>query len=469
MEASKHPSANVSKRNFALKNSRREEETISIPVGLGLFIIGVRGCNVRKIRETSGAKIYVNLDSVPPSAKIYGTSSQREQAKAQINEILSKLVFAPAIGFTLLKISDTDRFNAKYQFVEFTDENENVKNVQRYCLEKIKSSYDNAVNANEYIGVAMDGNFDDVPSNGFNTIDKFNQCLKEISVQLAEFDNHGTNFFSNHGLGNFNSRQIQYHIFFGRQTFTKVDSRRIFNVDDFCKFERRTKNDANAISTSFSHNIPSFWKNFEKICGRFGLKLDVSKKDKRSISILYMHDGQRRKMKLYWCNEEGLWKISKSTENVRRHAIIDIVSGTESLDLRFMVKTQSNVSVEPNLRHIIKDLQAERLIPGEEGLWFELKDFEGKLDCIGVRQKISKKCYRNDRFKIATVTTQQEIKGQNDDQITTENYIMLKSLSWRRHNKRTDKSLNINFDDEVVSGSIHEAINFASEIAKSAC
>lgn len=59
-----------------------------------------------------------------------------------------------------------------------------------------------------------------------------------------------------------------------------------------------------------------------------------------------------------------------------------------------MIKTQRNLVVDQNLKQIIKEIQAERLIPGEQGMWFRLADFDGKLDCIGVRQKIRKKCYR---------------------------------------------------------------------------
>ncbi|CAG8577333.1 7367_t:CDS:2 [Acaulospora colombiana] len=395
------------------------------------------------------------------SATIHGTPSQREQAKVLINEILSKLVYAPTVGFTLLKVSGIERSDARYRFVEFAVDNDLI-NVQRYRLEKVKRTPREGANANERMDSAMDRNAE-LLSNGFNTIDKFNQCIRQISSKLEFDDSHLGN-----GLDP-NLRQIQYHIFFGRQTFTKVDPQRVFGVADFCKFDRHTKNNISGVSTSFSHSTLPIWQIFERTCGKFGLKLDVSKKDKQSISILYMHDGHRRKMKLCWSKEEGLWKIDKLATNVRRHAIIDIVTGTESPDLRFMVKTQSTVLVEPELERVIRDLQAERLIPGEKGMWFDLKDFRGTLDCVGIRQKITKKCYINDKFKITTVTTQQEINGQNDNKITMENHITLKSHCWRRRNGERNKSPRMKFDDEVASGSIHEAIRFASEIAKSIC
>ncbi|CAG8743212.1 1691_t:CDS:1, partial [Acaulospora colombiana] len=53
---------------------------------------------------------------------------------------------------------------------------------------------------------------------------------------------------------------------------------------------------------------------------------------------------------------------------------------TEVPDLLFAVKTGCNIPVDQKLRQIIEDVQAKRPTPDEEGMWFRLKDFEGKLD-----------------------------------------------------------------------------------------
>ncbi|RHZ59891.1 hypothetical protein Glove_360g126 [Diversispora epigaea] len=467
--------------------NRDNEEIMYIPEGLGPYVIGARGSNIKRIKELSGAKIHVDMDSPRPLAKIYGTSLQRDRAKTLINESLARISVNPTIGFTLLELDDIENVkDVKYRFLKIVENYEKKDkyvddryvNIPKYYVERIKDTGKKTIlktrNA-EFIQSAIDNLADQLcndltlqqpllESGGFSTSDKFDECLGKVSELLKEFNDP----FDSKENSNFECNQIQFHIFFGRQTFTKIKSDMIFDVKDWCKFTRRATGGINGIGTSFTHNMLQIWNNIDVIREKFGLKSDL-REDKRSISILYMHNGQRRKMKLHWCKEEKLWKVMKAAADIRRYAIIDLISGTEDSDLRFMIKTQRNVFVDQKLKQIIKEIQAERLIPGEQGMWFRLNDFDGKLDCIGVRQKIRKKCYRNNEFKITIATTQQEIKGQNNDQITFEDNVSLKNVYWQRNDQEMYKSPKIIFDEEVGFRSIHDTIKFAREVTKYVC
>lgn len=137
-------------------------------------------------------------------------------------------------------------------------------------------------------------------SGGFSTSNKFDECLSKVSEHLKEFNDP----FDSDDNSNIECNQIQFHVFFGRQTFTKIKPDMIFDVKDWCKFTRRNVNGLSGIGTSFMHHMPQIWNNVEVIREKFGLKADA-REDKRSISILYTHEGQRRKMKLHWCEEES--------------------------------------------------------------------------------------------------------------------------------------------------------------------
>lgn len=71
-------------------------------------------------------------------------------------------------------------------------------------------------------------------------------------------------------------------------------------------------------------------------------------------------------------------------------------------------------------------------------------------------------------YKITIATTQQEIKGQNNDQITFEDNVSLKNIYWQR-NHDTYKSPKMIFDEEVEFRSIHETLKFAREVTKYVC
>ncbi|CAG8691841.1 9147_t:CDS:2, partial [Acaulospora morrowiae] len=423
------------------------------------YIIGEKGFNAKRIEELSGAKIYINGNT---EAIIYGTFSQREKAKILIEETILKFMSRPTFGSFLLATDDTSRLSSKdirYRFVEFFDENNNIINkhlrTQKYIMERISES-DNGRGEDKLADRIMDKNHEKMDthhktfrtqsalgSGSFGTLDKLDECLKRIFVDLY-----------NRSINPREPRfQIRLYLFFGRQAFLRVNPQETLSLDDFCEIKRHSED----IGTLFTHNYPPVYENIGIISEKFKLKPDPSNEDNRSITIIYVDsDQQKKKIKLVWDEKEELWKIEKVVRNMKRHAIISIISGTNAPDLRFIVKTKCDVFVTPKLKKIINDLQTKNPIPDANGMLFKLSDFEGKLDCISVRQKI-KSCYSNEKFKIIRAIETQEVKGY--DPYTTK-HISLKKLSWKQDNKKVTKT---DFND---ISSIHETIKFAREIAK---
>lgn len=98
----------------------------------------------------------------------------------------------------------------------------------------------------------------------------------------------------------------------------------------------------------------------------------------------------------------------KSTENISRQAIIDIVSGKNELpDLRFLLKSQKRSnSIGENYCNTINNLQKSRnflkrinsinnskenLFNDKDNMYFRQEDFHGIFNCTSVRQSIIKK------------------------------------------------------------------------------
>lgn len=98
----------------------------------------------------------------------------------------------------------------------------------------------------------------------------------------------------------------------------------------------------------------------------------------------------------------------KSTENISRQAIIDIVSGRNELpDLRFLLKSQHrSSSINEKYCNTINNLQKstnflkrinsinnnkENSSNYNDKMYFRQEDFDGIFNCTGIRQSIIKK------------------------------------------------------------------------------
>ncbi|CAG8497534.1 12352_t:CDS:2 [Acaulospora morrowiae] len=454
----------------------KSEEVIPIPEGFGPYIIGSRGYNIKKITEMSGAIIYVALNTIPPSIKIYGTPRKRFDAKLLIDETISKAKAKPFVEFSLLEIDSIDKFfDIQYIYTEFKDENitdrphnnSELREYKQYFLKRHTRGKE--MNREEHSIKSKPI----IRSDGLGTVDRFEECLKRIFTQLGN-PNAKSNMPEKSNL-----KRIQLRIFFGRQTFLEPDLRRGFisvnellgkkvtdSWGDFetwrtCGTRRRTAigtlrrtvrySTSKMIKTSFIP-IPQIWKNIEAIHERFKLKFD-NDEDKKRISILYVENGQLSEMKLHWSKEDGSWKLHKVAKNSRRH-------GTKVPDLQFMVRTEYDGNPDQKISQIIENLQVERSI----GDGFRLSDFNGKLDCLCIRQTINKGCYRNDKFKITRFTIQQESRGE--EQITLEDNVSVKNICWRKDYEIMGEVSKKYLDKEKLE-SINETIEFAREFSKS--
>ncbi|RIA89505.1 hypothetical protein C1645_772156 [Glomus cerebriforme] len=188
-----------------------------------------------------------------------------------------------------------------------------------------------------------------------------------------------------------------------------------------------------------------------------------------------MEKDKKNKFKLQWNANEGCWKIIKSTKNIRRQAIIDIVSGrNESPDLRFLLKSQNrSSSINEKYHKIIHNLQkSEKFLQrnkesffNDNGkkMFFESEDFNGKFKCTSVRQSIIKRQLTNDKYQMNFISTLQDEGGR----ITLEDTVNLINLSWISSPPNGCESITtMDPNDPKFTNSITETIHEARKISR---
>ncbi|CAG8587645.1 8980_t:CDS:2 [Acaulospora morrowiae] len=449
------------------------EETIDIPNEKGPLIIGKGGSNVKRITEESGARVKVEANRLRHKAKITGTDSQRANAKKLINKLIyesKSRQTIPTIGFTLLGSDDTFNLReAMFRFVKFTGEDSNVhsQKKEKYYVEKIDKTNeeDKGDEIDDLANQLRHGLNLPLSKGGYITWDKFDECLNVIFEQLSKAD-------PTNSVG----KEIRLNIFFGRELFTGV-FKKTFDSHDWCSFSREIGH--SKISTSFQHILPQIADNIHLIQEKFELKLqkETLAGDKRSISVYHNRNYKKMKLKLHWFEKEETWKITRVAKDINRegkliHRIVDLVSGTSMPDMRFLLKSQYDIRIDNKDKEMIADIQSKPLVE-REGLWFRISDFNGKLDCTGIRQTVKKKVYANEKFQVTLQTTLQEFpvnqghekKVATETKVTTEETISVKNLSWRAV-ENIDKSTALHFDEEELGSTIRDTIEFAREIAK---
>ena len=70
---------------------------------------------------------------------------------------------------------------------------------------------------------------------------------------------------------------------------------------------------------------------------------------------------------------------------------MDIISGTEAPDCRLSLRTRYNRPITREIQKIINEIQSKKPSKLKDGTWFQVKDFDGKLDQVEVRQTITKR------------------------------------------------------------------------------
>ncbi|CAG8690146.1 6179_t:CDS:2 [Cetraspora pellucida] len=391
-------------------------------------------------------------------AKVQGTSLQRGQAKSLIQESLERLTVIPTIGYVLLEIDDlTDVKEANYRFIEFKEDdcNEHSRSLKKYYVERIQETekvpkvtdvMDDLANQLRH-GLLLPS----LKTGDFTTSDKLDECLEVISSKLSDVD-------PTYPEG----KEIRLNVFFGRQLFTRINKIKDqnFDIHDWCGFERNNKF---RLSTSFQHDAPQIIEKMSIIQKKFRLqsKPETIIGNKGSITVYYTHNEKKRKFKLHWNPDKGLWELTKAVKDIRRHAIMDFVSGSRRPDLRFLLKTQCDHHIDSKLEKIIQDLQPVKYLDSEDGMLFREKDFSKFIDCVGVRQTVRKLRYSNGEFQVTHATICQEVKGK----FSKEEFISVKSLSWRKV-ENIDKSPMRHFDEEEIISTIRDTIEFARQITK---
>lgn len=70
---------------------------------------------------------------------------------------------------------------------------------------------------------------------------------------------------------------------------------------------------------------------------------------------------------------------------------MDLISGNEAPDCRFLLKTCYDLKVGSKLTKVIDEIQNNRSFKMRDEMWFRVEDFDGKLDKVEVRQTMSKR------------------------------------------------------------------------------
>ncbi|GES89728.1 hypothetical protein GLOIN_2v1673793 [Rhizophagus clarus] len=402
--------------------TKKPVTVIPIPQQLAKYM------NIRKIREIeskSGAKVYVkNKNGERPLAHITGDGKQCEAAKTLIKEFIEKSHVIPTIGYTLLEVDILADVNkAKFQFIKFEgiciNSSSNNKRVQ-YSVQLMEETKDDSE-----LDVAdlLDQKLEISPSGGgFATSEKLDSCLNEIYSQLSKAD--------------------------------PTDSER-----------REFRRGGKYFCTSFQQNAPQILEKMSLLEKRFKFKEDevseITSEDKGSIAIYFDQDSSRRKLKLHWNDEDRSWKITKYVRNINRIAILDLISGNEAPDCRFLLKTCYDLKVGNKLTEIIDEIQSKSSFKLRDEMWFRVEDFDGKLDKVEIRQTMSKRRFFNGSFQISIAT----IKQDSDGKLITQQTTSLKNRSWRSV-ENIDRNLSLHYDEQEISNTICETINFARDIVK---
>ncbi|CAG8661363.1 21016_t:CDS:2 [Rhizophagus irregularis] len=411
---------------------KEHQETLRIPKGKSGYIFGPDSSNLNRIRETSGADVIITgKRNQSCQAIITGTKEQRSKAVVLLQESLGRSnSYSPIIGFTLLDIIPK-LLLPMLSFKKVPSE------------DGCKSS----VFPNDITHCKYTLEINPSPPNYSSFLSLRHDCLAKIVDQIS---NKNLSHPSRNRYGNFHHHQQQKIIMdnsdnefrlkinFGRELFTKI-SKTNLNLSEWNNLKRGY----NGITTAFRHDISFFDdEKIQKLKNTFGFKEinnfenKVDDREECFITVLYKEKEKKNKFKLQWDANEGRWKIIKSTKNISRQAIIDIVSGrSKSPDLRFLLKSQKRSSPISEKNHnIIYNIQKsddflkrnENKYDDSELMYFSQKDFNGKFKCTSVRQSIIKKQLTNDKYQMNFISTLQD----EDGRITLEDTVNLINLSW---------------------------------------
>ncbi|CAB4475486.1 unnamed protein product [Rhizophagus irregularis] len=259
----------------------------------------------------------------------------------------------------------------------------------------------------------------------FSIFSQLSMCMAKIISNVSEFFP-----VNNSGI------EIKASLYLGRQLFFNVPSKpKSYSLSEWCKLRRAGPK---GIKTSFRHDAP-FVDGLRILQAELGFQeaesFGDSEKDKWSVTI-YFNDGEDKKLKLNWDHQKRTWKVTKVVKILRHVILIDLISGSCSPDIRFLLKTQIRIPIDQKLIDLIENLQ-NSVNRDESDMSFRVKDFADTLNVTRVEQTINKRRFYNKDYRISIVPTKQDSDGTR---VTYGNNVIIKHLDWIAMNKYLTQS-----------------------------
>ncbi|GBC02943.1 hypothetical protein RclHR1_00490029 [Rhizophagus clarus] len=229
--------------------------------------------------------------------------------------------------------------------------------------------------------------------------------------------------------------KFRFNIYFGREFFSNIEKEN-FTPNEWIKY----RNEPEKNIPTFYHHAPQFLKKLPKLQGEFKFNLEEREEDvmnRRKIFIYFNHGIKRRMAKLKYIWEDSLWILTE-LRDINVLANLDVISGTEEPDFRFSVRIRCETHDAPiisKIEKLVNKIYIKNPEP-KDGMWFQVKDFEGELENVEIRQTISKKRFNNENYKISVLTLKKESRGKLSDQ----SIISLENLEWRDLENKTEIS-----------------------------
>ncbi|CAG8549441.1 18820_t:CDS:2, partial [Racocetra fulgida] len=149
--------------------------------------------------------------------------------------------------------------------------------------------------------------------------------------------------------------EIHTTLYVGQELFFNIPLEPLsLDMKEWCGLKRIGHK---AVKTSFQHHAPSI-DGRRILEANMGFKKTSSTRQNEKCSInVYFNDGEEKKMKLTYDQISHEWTIKKVVKNLRRIVLMDLLSGSDAPDIRFTLKTQTRIPIDPNLKCLIKDVQ----------------------------------------------------------------------------------------------------------------
>ncbi|CAG8728736.1 5806_t:CDS:2 [Gigaspora margarita] len=467
--------------------SSRTRYVFLIHEDMSELVLGQRAINIRNIEDATGARIKIDRDG--KEAIITGTYGQCETAQSRMKHYLEEESAKPRpsvypdVGYTILDLQSPSK-NSRIRFIQYMERDSNshshgrnlyyihlsnesphtdlmkdwgiltpevesphqvMKNLEEimpspfidmgdrglwlddYGSYSANRSRSSSNSSKSFSAVCRDTCEDDnditalfpVPTRQrpFTVTSLLPCCLKQISDRVSEM-------FPIREAG----LEIHTTIYMGQELFFNIPLEpSSLDIKEWCGLKRIGHK---AVKTSFQHHVPSI-DGRRILEANMGFKeaLPTHRNERCSIDV-YFNDGEEKKMKLIYDQISHEWTIKKVVKNLRRIVLVDLLSGSEAPDIRFIIKTQTRIPIDPNLKRLVKDVQD----PNRNESFMALRpvDFAGTwIHVTRVEQAISKT--NNANYRISVVPTKQDADGER---VTYGNNITLKHVDWIRMSSR---------------------------------